>query len=255
MKEYYDEYRQKLVDVGNGIFINENTNDTYIMVSNKPVPLKDPISGSKLVPVANGIFHSDNLNGDFIYDEKKNSFIPLFIADLTQERAHIEGEYLVGNESGRRFPITPWGEVLLPYNKPKNLRTIEEINEEKNRLMHMGQLEINQIINRQLDEVHRSRELHAIDEKITLERQNAINVANERVEAIISDTEEKLRERQEKINKYVEIMEKIYEKRYISDTELQLLRGFVDDGVITEETYNDVMRVYSENDIQTARKI
>ena len=50
----------------------------------------------------------------FILDDR--GIIPTFIPDDTLEPAHIDGDYLVGNETGRKFPIRSNGKVVVPHD-------------------------------------------------------------------------------------------------------------------------------------------
>lgn len=56
---------------------------------------------------------SDYTGNEFKFDVEGRRFIPLFNPD-TQEPSHIEGNELVGNETGERFQIAEDGGILTP---------------------------------------------------------------------------------------------------------------------------------------------
>ena len=64
-----------------GVYFRINRNDKF-------AALRDPETGAPLVPKSDGTYYSEYLNGTFIYDEKRECYIPLFIMDLTNEK-HI----------------------------------------------------------------------------------------------------------------------------------------------------------------------
>ena len=105
----------KLIKQGN-YYLDENTGVMYIESNSTYIPMKDPYSGGKLIPNEDGTFHSPYTDQNFTFDEKRNAFIPQYIYydETNIEPAHIEGDYLVGNNSGTRYLISEQGKILTP---------------------------------------------------------------------------------------------------------------------------------------------
>lgn len=98
----------------------------YVDDNGKIIPLVSPMSGRKLEINADGTYSADGHK--FILDSR--GVIPTYIPDDTLEPAHIDGDYLVGNETGRRFPIRDDGKVIMPFD-PIDISpdaSIEELN-------------------------------------------------------------------------------------------------------------------------------
>lgn len=109
---YYDKY--------NKLYYYKNKEGRLIKMAS-------PMSGNPLIDNGNGTYTADR--GKFILDER--GIIPMYIPDDTMEDAHIEGDFLVGNNTGRRFPIRDDGMIVMPFD-PINIRkdaTSEEIKE------------------------------------------------------------------------------------------------------------------------------
>lgn len=86
--------------------------NVYLTDNGKMIPLINPMNGKKLTINPDGSYYD---NGhEFILDER--GVLPTFIPDDTLEPAHIEGDYIVGNETGRRFPIREDGKVIMPFD-------------------------------------------------------------------------------------------------------------------------------------------
>lgn len=132
------------------IFYDKYIGSYYILSDNgKLVGFTSPISGLTLTLGDDG-YYSSGCTDKYIFD--KDRFVPMYIPDDTLEDAHIEGDYLVGNNTGRRFPINDDGSISMPYepiNIPDNA-TEEEINlymkNRKLRQLVMSQEEIDQNI-------------------------------------------------------------------------------------------------------------
>lgn len=118
-KKYYSEIGTVLSPVKDNIYIDKHSNVEYIINNDKPIPLIDPITGSSLKYDSDGKLHSKGTDGTFTFDKTKDAFIPQYVPDRTSEKAHIEGDYLVGNETGREFPIDEYGTVIVPNNYRK----------------------------------------------------------------------------------------------------------------------------------------
>ncbi len=74
----------------------------------------NPLNGLPVTMGEDGLYYS---NGQaFAYDEEREKLIPQFVPDDTLESAHIEGDHLVGDTTGRKFPIDERGNVVLPYD-------------------------------------------------------------------------------------------------------------------------------------------
>ncbi len=132
--EIYDGVPVALKDRASGddLIINDQGNLTNLAsgasyfrersASSSLVELKDPISGGTLEMGDDGSYVSESTGQRFEFDENNSRFIPLYIPDDTLEGAHVEGNELVANETGRRFPIMNDG---VP-----EMRNIEQISED-----------------------------------------------------------------------------------------------------------------------------
>ncbi len=146
---------ENVVTVRNdGLLENKYTGLLYQRISrNEVMPLTSPINGAYLIPNKDGTFHTDyddityllgnnnniipqidpynrgelqNINGkliskytgaEFTYDENRSAYIPHYIPDDSNEPAHIEGEYLIGDNTGRKFLIDNDGTILTPQEE------------------------------------------------------------------------------------------------------------------------------------------
>ena len=107
---YYDKY--------NKLYYYKNSEGRLIKMTS-------PMSGSPLNDNEDGTYTADGVK--FILDER--GILPLYIPDDTREDAHVEGDFLVGNTTGRRFPIKEDGQIVMPIDLidiPKDA-TSEEI--------------------------------------------------------------------------------------------------------------------------------
>ena len=86
----------------------------YIRDDGKQIPLKSPTSGMELELTSQPNILVDHKGTKFILEER--GIIPTFVPDDTLEPAHIDGDYLVGNTTGRRFPIKSDGRVVVPVD-------------------------------------------------------------------------------------------------------------------------------------------
>ena len=89
----------------NGVYFYRKKDGTLM-------PLISPSSGRKLTIKSDGTYWADGYQ--FILDER--GVLPTFIPDDTLEPAHVEGDYMVGNKTGRRFPIRNDGKVIVPFD-------------------------------------------------------------------------------------------------------------------------------------------
>lgn len=94
---YYDKY--------NKLYYYKNSEGRLIKMTS-------PMSGSPLNDNEDGTYTADG--GKFFLDER--GIIPLYIPDDTMEDAHVEGNFLVGNITGRRFPIKEDGQIVMPVD-------------------------------------------------------------------------------------------------------------------------------------------
>lgn len=90
------------------------TNSNYRGLTNIDGELLNPLNGLPVTKEEDGLYHSNDQT--FILDEERGNLIPQFIPDDTLESAHIEGDHLVGDTTGRKFPIDERGNVVLPYD-------------------------------------------------------------------------------------------------------------------------------------------
>lgn len=92
-------------DSHSGVYVYQKADGTLM-------PLISPTSGMKLTINSDGTYSANGRK--FILDDR--GIIPTFIPDDTLESAHVDGKYLVGNETGRRFPIRNDGKVIVPFD-------------------------------------------------------------------------------------------------------------------------------------------
>lgn len=94
------------------LFYDEHTHLYYMYTDDeKLICLKSPTSNLALSMNEDGTYSSKD-GATFILD--KRGFIPTFMPDDSHESAHIEGNFLVGNSTGRRYPIKEDGRVIIP---------------------------------------------------------------------------------------------------------------------------------------------
>lgn len=242
----------RLVPGNNGFFHSVTDNMQFRLMDNGTFsPIRDPYTGGYLIPLDNGLFYSNYLDGNFMYDEAKKMYIPLFIDDLTKEEAHVEGDFLVGNKSGRKFPILPSGYVLLIYEEPKDLK-IEDIENEKKRLFNMSQAEINRNLNVNYFN-YKNEELDEIDRKLYEERKAVINEGNALIEKMWDDARKQMEERQKKLDDFCAIVDKVYKDYPITNDEVFRLQHYVREGIISIEDYNTVVERGQKNSAGSRR--
>lgn len=242
-----------LVLGNNGFFHSVTDNMQFRLMDNGTfAPIRDPYVNGALIPLDNGLFYSNYLDGNFMYDEIKKMYIPLFIDDLTKEEAHIEGDFLVGNKSGRKFPILPSGMVLLLYEKPKDLKTIEDLENEKKRLFNMSQSEINRNLNDNYFN-YKNEELDEIDRKLYEERNKERNEGVASIEKMQVDARKQMEERQKKIDDFCAIVDKVYKDYPITNDEVFRLQHYVREGIISIEDYNSVVERGQKNSAGSRR--
>ncbi len=119
----------KLEKQPNGTYLDSYENVYYIVVDEKPIPLISPETGGPLEIKPDGKLYSPYEKGYFQFDVNKKAFIPLFIPDITDEPAHLEGNYLVGNETGRKFYIDEKGNVNVPCDILEGNQSYDELYE------------------------------------------------------------------------------------------------------------------------------
>lgn len=148
------EIEKEIIVRSDGLLENKYTGLLYQKISDTEVlPLISPRSGAFLLPNSDGTFHTDyddatyiigknnniipqidpysrgelkNIDGrliskytgqEFTYDEAREAYIPHYIPDDSSEPAHIEGDFLVGDTTGRRFQIDQDGTILTPQEE------------------------------------------------------------------------------------------------------------------------------------------
>jgi len=141
------------------LFYDEHTHLYYMYTdAEKLICLKSPTSNLPLSMNEDGTYSSGD-GATFVLDER--GFIPTFMPDDIHESAHIEGDYLVGNTTGRKYPIREDGRVIVPYlpiNIPENA-SVDEIKQyfakRRDTYLAMTQEEIEEIIdyNAKMDEM------------------------------------------------------------------------------------------------------
>jgi hypothetical protein len=159
-----------LVKDADGLYSSRYDNIRYIVSDTGAIkPLIDPFSGGSLTQNADGTYQSLSTGKPFIYDSIKDSLIPLYVPDDSGELGHIEGEMLVGNETGRRFEIDHDGTILTPqelafreikqketerFNQMEQDGTIEDyLNDIKEKMKNQKPLSVDdmrQILNNEL---------------------------------------------------------------------------------------------------------
>ena len=127
--EYISRTGAKLEKQPNGTYFDPYENVYYIVVDEKPIPLISPETGGPLEIKPDGKLYSPYENGYFQFDINKKVFIPLFIPDITEEPAHLEGDFLVGNETGRKFYIDNKGNVNVPCDILERNQSYDELYE------------------------------------------------------------------------------------------------------------------------------
>lgn len=133
---YYDKYSKTYYKV-------DETGKTTRLISTS--------SGANLQPTdTENIFYDPYIKKYYVVNE--HGVLPAFIPDSTSEPAHVDGNYLVGNDSGRKFPIDDNGNIKMPYD-PITISpeaSTEEMNkyfeERKTRQFNMTQEEIDKRI-------------------------------------------------------------------------------------------------------------
>lgn len=126
-----------LVKVQDNLFKSEQ-DGTYFHIENENItPLKDPFNYGNLIPNKDGTYLSEATGKSFIYNSDKDAMIPLYVPDITGEPAHIEGNELVADKTGRRFEIANNGAIMtsgyikLKQDQEEALQRIEkEMNDE-----------------------------------------------------------------------------------------------------------------------------
>ena len=113
---YSPENNSKLVKTGevNVYYDTYSHLNYYATGEGKLVKLVNPINGLPIAKREDGLYEGNNQV--FYLDENRGVFIPQFVPDDTLEPAHIEGDYLIGNISGRKFPIDAKGFVNVPFD-------------------------------------------------------------------------------------------------------------------------------------------
>lgn len=133
------------------IFTDGRGMDFLANETGKLISLKSPTSAAPLSSNDDGTYTDTYTGEKFSYDSKRGAFIPNYIPDGTNEPATIQGDKLVGLETGRTFDIDPNGHVLTP----------EEISFQRNQAMSLARLEqmkADGTIDTYLDECRRKQE-------------------------------------------------------------------------------------------------
>ena len=127
--EYISRVGSKLEKQSNGTYFDPYEKIYYVVVDEKPIPFISPETGGPLEIKPDGKLYSPYENGYFQFDINKKAFIPLFIPDITEEPAHLEGDFLVGNETGRKFYVDEKGSVHVPFDILEGNQSYEELYE------------------------------------------------------------------------------------------------------------------------------
>ena len=129
-KTYYMQHEDKLIPMisningGNLEPVKNNiwmfSGQYYVYDNGNIIPVINPISKNSMIPTDNPkIFRDNKEQHNFIYDSSRKSFIPNYLPDenLNYEPAHIEDNFLVGNNTGLKFKIDDDGTILTPKNE------------------------------------------------------------------------------------------------------------------------------------------
>ena len=175
-------------DDENIYFDSYNKLKYYIDANDKIIKLTSPINGLPLKKNDDGIYEA--IHQKYILD-KNRGVIPQFIPDDTQENAHIEGNYLVGNITGRKFPITEDGKIIMPFDpiilspnaskeeikkyfEERKMRQLLETQEEIDTQIEKDQLENRKAI----EKVIKERESKKLKETIPQEKKELDEIRN-----------------------------------------------------------------------------
>ncbi len=144
-----------LFKTDNGLFSSELKDEQYrVSEEGKIIPIKDPINGGNLKSNGNGTYRSETTGLNFMYDEKKQAMVPLYIPDETNEPAHIVNGELVGEKSGRRYKINERGEVSVEDAQEfQHLKDIKEELPEEKAIDSLEQKESNNISGDGIEEI------------------------------------------------------------------------------------------------------
>lgn len=111
----------------NGVYKDSIYGMEYIVNGSVVTKISSPASGGSLVRNADGTYSDPYIGQIFSFDDKRNAFIPHYIPDETVEPAHIEGNCLVGNNTGRRFEIDDNGRILTAEEISHQVRQGEDL--------------------------------------------------------------------------------------------------------------------------------
>lgn len=124
-----------LIPNSDGTFHTDYDSTTYFLgKNNNVIPQIDPYNRGE-IEVVDGKLISKFTGAEFTYDSNREAYIPHYIPDDSLEPAHIEGDFLVGDTSGRKFPIDSDGTILTPKEEfireiqrrqAENLKKMEE---------------------------------------------------------------------------------------------------------------------------------
>lgn len=159
----------------------------YVNDDGKIIKLANPLNGLPIDKREDGLYErTDGLhegyNQVFSLDKERGAFIPHYIPDDTLESAHIEEDYLVGDSTGRRFPITEKGKVVVPFDpididpnvpreelekyfEERKQRQLSATQEEIDEKIRQDEIENQKAVDRAIEEIRNTYETPSIREK------------------------------------------------------------------------------------------
>lgn len=114
---YLNQYTgDELIETSNeGIFVDPHHKTQFVIGdSGNFIELSSPTSGGSLARKDDGSYYDAYSGGTFVFDASREAFIPLFLPDDSMEPARIEGNMLIGINSGTSYEIDTNGKVLTP---------------------------------------------------------------------------------------------------------------------------------------------
>lgn len=115
--DYLNPYNDEELKATNieGVFEDPRYKTQFIVgASGKLVEISSPSSGGAMVRADDGSYMDPYIGGKYSFDANKEAFIPLFLPDESMEPARIEGNQLIGINSGTTYEIDANGKVLTP---------------------------------------------------------------------------------------------------------------------------------------------
>lgn len=186
----------------------------YIVNNGIVTKISSPSSGGNLIRNSDGTYTDPYIAQVFSFDDTRNAFIPHYIPDDTAEPAHIEGNFLVGNDSGRRFEIDANGRILTPAEISFQARHGED-------MATIARMEADGTIDEYLERAsQRSREIQQ-----SLEQKRQEGTLDAYFDSLVNGNS--LDEEQQTLTSFDEVMEHIGE---LTEEELDELMIHFNDG-------------------------